>query len=784
LGVRISRLLWRNPVRAAKGPPCNCDACFENPGLTCSYTGDDVTVQAVYVANAYRGNLILCPGGANGQIGGLLHQLRPPQHYSHMGIMLADHDLVRHCTAEPARLTAEEYYSGHILGVSAPADGLDIDHVQYGWPGTITQSAEQIFFADRYGDSLTPPGLSGPYHGSDLVDKDSPSGKAYRIAAMSFEGEFDNGTWVPALVVKPCPLLETREVMAALDRVADEARKIHAHYRFYSYTNSAIAEDLNYLGPAAEVLEAEPDWESTTLKWTDWTDPTKVKWQPVPATVPGVCSSFVWQAVRNANAAAKAATPPLAQVVLDWAETHDQALGEAPGGCRRAVAPDWSADVLDTLDGLYLYGEDERKGAGKWLNDALSEQVFGSLKGSLAAKGGVEKIVADAIDDVGRGAFIASAGVGAAAVAALLSSVSGPVGVVIGGLSAVFIEQLIELLYDMPDDIANQICNSFAFDCHRGFPGDTHCVDAAGNEIRDIDSTNWADAPGSGRAVSPDNIHMFWDAPGPSERGGPLRGLYGFNAEVQLVVAAIRRPRCELVPSTGTATIHGSVLQNKQRVAGAMVRVNCQKTVSTLDPGYSFTVRSDGRYKVVARYEDPQTGITYCGEATTGIVQPGDTIELDIQLAEPPACLRNIIVEGTIRVDDVYLTGADHDQNQFRKTLYVQYGVPWFDESNGQWQCDPDDPGGTARQNDIAEVGASVGDTDAHLRIEVAASADLKVKVSVTGKLEDLSHTEEVTIDPGATETVAEFDLDTGGPFNDRAYFRALSITNAATKAI
>src|SRR6266550_3476217 len=151
----------------------------------------------VYVANAYRGNLILCPGGANGQIGGLLHQLRPPQHYSHMGIMLADHDLVRHCTAEPARLTAEEYYSGHILGVSAPADGLDIDHVQYGWPGTITQSAEQIFFADRYGDSLTPPGLSGPYHGSDLVDKDSPSGKAYRIAAMSFEGEFDNGTWDP-----------------------------------------------------------------------------------------------------------------------------------------------------------------------------------------------------------------------------------------------------------------------------------------------------------------------------------------------------------------------------------------------------------------------------------------------------------------------------------------------------------------------------------------------------------------------------------------------------------
>jgi hypothetical protein len=104
-------------------PRCNCDACVENPGLTCSYTGDDVTVQAVYVANAYRGNLILCPGGANGPIGGLLHQLRPPQHYSHMGIMLADHDLVRHCTAEPGWLTADEYYTGTILAFLHPPTG-------------------------------------------------------------------------------------------------------------------------------------------------------------------------------------------------------------------------------------------------------------------------------------------------------------------------------------------------------------------------------------------------------------------------------------------------------------------------------------------------------------------------------------------------------------------------------------------------------------------------------------------------------------------------------------
>jgi hypothetical protein len=691
------------------GLPCNCDACYENPGLTCSLTDEVVTVQAVYVANAYRGNLILCPGGANGQIGGLLHQLQPPQHYSHMGIMLADHDLVRHCTAEPKRLTADEYFSGHILGVSAPADGLAVDHVQYGWPGTITQSAEQIFFADRYGDS-PPPGFSHRYRGADLVDKESASGTHYQIAAMSFDGAFDGGKWRPALVVKPCPLLETTEMMSALDRVAEEARKIHAHYRFYCYTNGAIGEDPNYLGPAAEVVDAEPDWDSATLKWQDWADPNQVKWQPVPATVPGVCSSFVWQAVRNANAAARAATPPKPEVWLDWAETPDQALGETQG-CQRTVAPDWSADAPGTLDGLYRYDEEQRKHAGIWLNNTLSDQVYDSLKASLAAKGGVAKVVAGALDDVGRDAFVAAAGGGAAAVTALLSLVSGPVGAVIGGLSVAFMEQLIELLYDMPDDIGNQICNSFAFDCHRGFPADTHCVDAAANEIRNIDSTNWRDAPGQGDAVSPDNIHMYWDAPGAPGPGGLLRGLYGFNTEVQLVVAAIKRPKCELVLSTGTATIDGGVFHNGHRVPGAMVRVNCQKTLSNVDPGYRFIVRSGGRYKVIARYEDPRTGITYYGERTTPrAVQPGDTIQLDIYLAEPPVCLRNIIVEGTVRVDDVCVTSADHDENHFRRTLHVQYGVPSFNETIGQWQCDLNDRSGDARLHDFVTVGASKGD--------------------------------------------------------------------------
>lgn len=756
---------------------CNCDSCVADPRVVCSYTGDDVSVPVVYVANAYRGHLILSPGGPAGQIGGLLHQLDPPQHYSHMGIVVNDFDLFRHSTASPGRLTADEYYTGSILGVSAPVDGLNPDHVQYGWPGTVTQSAEQVFFADRYSDRFVPPGTTDKYRGADLVDPESPSQKSYRIAALSFDGVFDDGTWYPALVVKPCPLLETPALRTILGRVADEAMKLYGHYRFYCYSNSALGEYATYWGLPTDVPDAQPDWDPVGMKWRDWSDPSQVKTVHKP-TIPSVCSSFIWQAVREVS-------KHHPKIVLDWAQTHDQALGPA---CKRAVAPDWRADIVDayTLDGLFLYDETSRKRAADWLHDSISDEVFSSLKGNLADQGGIMKIVAAAIDDVGRPSFIAAAEGGVAALMALLTPVVGPV--VAGAIDAVIAEQLIELLYDMPDDIANQMCTSFAFDCHRGFPGDSSCVDAAGNEITDVDSSNWSDAPGDGHAVSPDNIHMFWDAPGPSD--DKQLGLYGHNVPVQLVAAVVRRPVCELVPSTGTATLRGFVRYRGRAVAGAYVKVNCQTTTTGPEGDYQFTVRSGGQFKVVARFEDTQRGIVAYGERTTG--RPGDppiapntTVNADITLIDPPVCLRNVVVEGTVRVDDVYFTGADHAETPFRKTFYVQAGVASFDENAGKWVVDPNDPAAAARKHDVAQVGASVGDADGELKIEVIANDLLTVDVTVTGTIGDLSETHSVlSVTRNTTVTIAEFSLDTGGPFNDRAYFRGLTITNNDGSAI
>src|SRR5215471_6503298 len=136
--------------------PCNCADCAQDPSMTCSYTGQDVSVSVVYIANAYRGNLILCPGGANGQIGGLLHQLTPPQHYSHMGIMVADFDLIRHTTASAQRLTADEYFTGNILGVSAPVDGLNPDHLQFGGLGRLLNRRSRSFLPTGMALGLLP----------------------------------------------------------------------------------------------------------------------------------------------------------------------------------------------------------------------------------------------------------------------------------------------------------------------------------------------------------------------------------------------------------------------------------------------------------------------------------------------------------------------------------------------------------------------------------------------------------------------------------------------------
>jgi hypothetical protein len=785
-GSLISGLFGPKPSFPPPSIPCDCNSCGPDPGETCSYTGTDVSVEDAYIANAYQGNMFLTPGNSAGVIGGLLHALTPPQHYSHMGIVVANYNLIRHCTCSSDWLSAPEYYSGSILGSPAPVDGLNIEHLEHGWPGTITQSVYQAVMADRYGNGPLP-GTSTDYKGAMLTDQESTKTPKtqYLMNDLSFDSISDDGqTWYPPLIVKPCPSMQTPEITDVMNRVAEQALAIYAHYRFYAYTNGMIGGLLDYSGPDLKVPHAQPDFNLATGRWTDWAE--AVKPSSSPSTIPGVCSSFAWQAVQNAFP-----TNKQRQILLDWAKSAADALGEDSGSCVRALAPDWTADTLDpyTVDGLYFYSEDGRKTAAQALNDSLSAKIFDSLKSSLHDSGGVEKAVANAIDDVGRGAFIVAAEGGVATLAPLLLEIL-PALV----LDTVFLENLIELLYDIPNDIANQVCNAFTFDCLRGFPGDTACVDALANEIRDVDSTNWSSAPGPGRAVSPDNIHMFWDAPGPSD-ANTVRGLYGYNVPAKLCVGTFNRPTCVLLPSTGIATISGFVTHKTRILAGAYVSAGCETTVSggTNSP-YRLSVKSGGRYKVVARYEDPKTDVVLYGEGLTGAMtdppmQPNAEAWVNIAVIEPPDCMRNVIVQGIIRCDEVYLTGSDSDQQPFRKTLFVQSGVAKFDIGSGTWivVADP-----LTRLTDHATASFAVGDSNGVLQMTATidpGSADQTVHVTLQGQInpgDDNLSTGVLKFDVLAlqTVTVTDSELDTGGPFNDRAYFRGITVVNQVSPAI
>lgn len=414
-----------------------------------------------------------------------------------------------------------------------------------------------------------------------------------------------------------------------------------------------------------------------------------------------------------------------------------------------------------------------------------SQTVYDCFKSSLQQSGGIQTAVGNLLDDVGRAVFIKAAQEGANALLNLLTPLLLPLRVAI---DIVFAEKLIELLYDMPEDVANQICNLFAFDCGEGGPADENCVDAAGNIITDIDSDNWSSAPGNGLAVSPDNIHMFWDAPGIWD-GQQSRGLYGYNAAAALCVGVFNKPICTLLPSTGIAEISGSVRYKGRPVIGAYVSAGCETPITTGN-GYNLQVRSGGQYKLVARYDDPTTGLTLYGEATTGgamdqPVQPNAKLWREIALIEPPDCMREVVVQGVISCDDVSVGGTDTQAKSFRQSLDVQYGVAVFDVATGAWKVD--DTAGSERRTDHTVWYFSVGDANAEWHIDVQVSPDLSVKVTVEGLINGGESQVGPSVFNIAKDTkisLTDTFVDTGGAFPDRANFRGMTIANNGVSAI
>ena len=471
-------------------------------GAVCQLTGETAwRFVPGRILNAKKGDVILSHDSQH-MIGQLLQHLTPPQYYSHSGIMTKNHIQLRHSTG------SEEWLRDHPKGTGGkPTDGFEPAALKYLWPGTITQSIDNAGYFEW---------LNSPDHGP------------YLIQGFSFDPDTSNSTTVIyPLVVKPPPFHDTPTVRAALHSIANQALNINGHYRFYCYTNPAIALDPGY------VAGADAGWAH--------------------GTVPTVCSSFIWLSARHAG------------VKLEGTADHATPAELEPADVVAGAAVDGN-----TLDGLYYYNEAERQAAGRWLYQNIYDTAHDTA----------------------------------------------------GWLGTLFT--------DAPDDIANQICNTFASDW-----SDTDAKD----------SDAWK-APGSGNAVSPDNI-KWWDSPGPGNQQ-EFAGVYGHYEELFYrpgTYAQVPIYRWAIVPTRGNLT--GVVVANGD-VDGA--------NVSLQGTGQDTTVGPDGRFEFDNIPAGPYTltaGLNINGYWNSKdmpvTVVAGKTTDVTIALDPPPETNRLV----TISVDMV-----------------------------------------------------------------------------------------------------------------------------------
>lgn len=391
---------------------CFPDICLADPSKSCQFTGEYRTTYAwPRLESARAGDMLLGPAGGSGVLGRLLGALHPTQRFDHIVLFVEDDGrTVRHCTSSDARLGEEEYINGTVkvttpfgdTEVKIPLQGLRGDVVRYGWPGSISQSLGEICVTGRNRinpdfsfasacAALLVTESAQPYKLWQLAPSErdkrtsfhdpeatatarqaKDAGKRLRFSLTRLQKDpairEDVGLLWPKLV-KPHPYLES-EARAALHVVAGEAKKIHAHYRFFGYSHSEIAINPAFLAPA----KGDPSWP---LEGSDWAG----------GTVPAMCSSFIWRAVQAAKDVLRTSGEPV--IELEG--------GRDPGDERQPT----------DYDGLYQYVQDERVAAGKQLFGFMYDKVANKIQEKIDDLSGLESAVAwlyggtvDAIKDM------------------------------------------------------------------------------------------------------------------------------------------------------------------------------------------------------------------------------------------------------------------------------------------------------------------------------------------------------------------------------------------------
>jgi hypothetical protein len=299
------------------GERCTPGARPPRDGMSCQVT-DEVYVAPPRIANARKGDILLSPGC--GIVGSMLRQVSPPQQYTHAGIMTADYYEVTHATASDEAIT------------HAISDGLldkvafNTNALRYGWPGVITQSIDEAFNGQR---------LLNP-----------ADNRYYTLTSFSFDPVWchqDHSISYP-LVVKPMPGADP-SVRERLHQAADVARNTRGHYRFYAYSNAAIAQDRHFDG------SPDAGWARDSLA--------------------AVCSTFIWYVLKRVGI----------ELEGNDLEPTDRSNG--------ALRDD------QTADGLYLYTAAERRSAARQFYADIYNQAYDQA-------GFLGELLKDAPDNLGN----------------------------------------------------------------------------------------------------------------------------------------------------------------------------------------------------------------------------------------------------------------------------------------------------------------------------------------------------------------------------------------------
>jgi hypothetical protein len=466
----------------------------------------------------------------------MLGALKPPQHYTHMGIVIDNSgSAVRHATMCDKQPQATE-------------TSLDPIKLRYGWPGSITQSVAGARLAEGLDGDHPEAAPSDPNVKITCV-QDS---KDYIVQALSFTPAWIPGSWTsplgdiapstggfaPLLLVTggygvrttKGPFMDPTQAEHFREKVADAAQLVRAHYRHFAYTKSEIALTPSANGPV--------EYEDQTPNQAD-----PCSSLPTCATIPAQCASFAWYAIKVVEASSGVALFP---------------------GFFSYRAPGASS-------GLFKYTKSERTDAGsalfKHLHDTIAEKIRKKIMDALVAAPLIPNLLGL------RGTlcdFIYSVLVDGASLASwptvMAIWLSNPVtGVTVAPLQVVVANIVTSLLTDLggieglPTRLPNQVSNSFALDAQ-------------------TDQTSLWSNPGDGSAVSPDDTALGWPQ---------ISSIYDTVVPTQFVPATVvKTKKTAWALSAGLAPFSGTVTYLGHPVANARVRVCC--SVATTDDNGKF----------------------------------------------------------------------------------------------------------------------------------------------------------------------------------------------------